>query len=106
MCCSRPAPATACGWNWFATCRGCIAWRHIRDALSVTILASALLHLRSGEDGQGTELADAALAIANAVLCVDADVRRRARIGLTTAMTVHNSHPLAQILAIRFGSWP
>ena len=51
------------------------------------------------------ELADAALAIANAVLRIDADIRRRARIVLASAMTVHNSHPLAQILAVRFGSW-
>jgi hypothetical protein len=51
------------------------------------------------------EQADAALAIANAVLRIDADTRRRARIVLASVMTVHKSHPLAQILAIRFGAW-
>lgn len=51
------------------------------------------------------EQADAALAIANAVLRIDADTRRRARIVLTRAMTVHKLHPLAQILAIRLGAW-
>jgi hypothetical protein len=51
------------------------------------------------------EQADAALAIVNAVLRIDADTRRRTRIALTRAMTTHKSHPLAQLLAIRFGSW-
>jgi outer membrane biosynthesis protein TonB len=51
------------------------------------------------------EQADAALAIANAVLRIDADTRRRARIVLTSAMTARKSHPLSQILAIRLGAW-
>ena len=51
------------------------------------------------------EQANAALAIANAILRIDADNRRRARIVLAGAMRAHHSHPLAQMLIVRLGSW-
>ncbi len=55
--------------------------------------------------GAKDEQSAAALAIANAVLRIDADNRRRARIVLANAMRAHKMHPLAQILAIRLGAW-
>lgn len=56
-------------------------------------------------DAPVDEQASAALTLANAVLRIDAEGRRRARATLAAAVAEHPSQPLAGILAIRLGAW-
>jgi len=51
------------------------------------------------------EQREAALVIANAILRIDTDSRRRARRVLAATVATYRSHPLAQLLALRLGAW-